>query len=705
MDQVYVFNPSLLFNFRYGFTQQDFPQRRVSNGFDLASLGFSPNLTNLVDKSLSTIPRTAIGSLTTLSQWEGDGDGTTSSVTNSFVGNFTWLKGNHNLRFGPEYRNYREFRNRAPAQNSPDFNFSDSWTKGPLDNSVAPPVGAQIASALYGIPGGNMILAGSTAEQDQYLGVYFQDDWKVSSKLTVNLGLRVEHETPITERFNRSATQFPGDVSNPIEAQAQANYARSPIPELPVSQFRVLGGLTFAGVDGNSREYWKGQNLAWMPRIGIAYSFNPKTVLRAGYGLFYGSVGINMTNSNLAGFSQQTPMQPSLDNGLTYIATLENPFPNGLFPAAGASGGMRTNLNQNVSFFAPERKAPYAQRWSFGMQRELPEGFLIETSYVGNRGTRLANNRPVNGVPLQYLSTSPVRDQQTINYLTAQVDNPFNGIPAASAYSARVNRSRLLTAYPHFPASTANNNGVFFLDHNGYAWFHSLQSRVEKRFSKGYTLQAAYTWSKAMEATEYLNWADPMPTEVLSAGDRAHRITGSGQWELPFGQKRKWGSDWNSVLNFFAGGWQLNGVVQRQSGGPLGFGQALFVGDSSNIVLASSQRNADRWFNVNVFDTVAHSDPAVRTAANGRRLDQNKRTAPLRYSNIRQDSQRRWDFSAIKYFKMTERFTWQFRAETYNALNEVVLRNPNTDPYNSNFGTITAQEPPRSWQMSLKLTF
>jgi hypothetical protein len=561
-----------------------------------------------------------------------------------------------------------------------------------------------MAAALFGIPGGNMTRSGTYAEQDQYLGAYFQDDWKISSKLTLNLGLRVEHETPISERFNRSATQFLNS-SNPIEAQAQANYARSPIPELPVSAFRVLGGLSFAGVGGNSRDYWSGQALTWMPRLGLAYSMNPKTVFRAGYGLFYGSIGINTTNSNLAGFSQSTPMQPSLDNGLTYIATLENPFPNGLVAPVGAGGGMRTNLNQNVSFFASERRPPYAQRWSISVQRELPHGFVFENAYVGNRGTRISNSHPINGIPNQYLSTSPTRDQQTINFLTSQVTSPFNGITAPSAYGATVNRSRMLTAYPHFPTSTANNNGVYFLDHNGYTWFHSMQARVEKRFTKGYTLQAGYTWSKAMEATEYLNWADPTPYESIAGIDRAHRIVGSGQWELPFGKKRKWGGDWHPAVDFIAGGWQINGVVQRQSGGPLGFNQAMFVGDSSQIALSSPNRNADRWFNTEVFDTVVHSDPAVRTVANGRRLDQNLRTSPLRYSNIRQDSQRRWDFSVIKYFKMTERFTWQFRAETYNTLNEVVLRGPTTDPYNTSFGRVTAQEPPRSWQFALRLSY
>jgi hypothetical protein len=195
-----------------------------------------------------------------------------------------------------------------------------------------------------------------------------------------------------------------------------------------------------------------------------------------------------------------------------------------------------------------------------------------------------------------------------------------------------------------------------------------------------------------MEAVEFLNGADRMPYESISGGDRPHRIVGSGQWELPYGRTKRWGNNAPGVMQFILGDWKLNGMYQRQSGSPLGFGQALFVGDSSNIALSSPERGADRWFNTDVFQR-----------QQSHQLANNLRTSPLRYSNIRTDSQRRLDLSMIKYFKVTERVTMQFRAETFNALNEVVLRAPNTDPYNTAFGRATAQEPPRSWQFALQL--
>src|SRR5205814_1314006 len=219
------------------------------------------------------------------------GDGTAASLSHTFTGNFTWIEGNHSVRFGPELRLYRVFSDRHSGDDAPIFNFSSTWGKGPIETSTAPPVGAELVSLLLGIPGGNATRSGSFAQQDRYAAVYLQDDWKIRRKLTLNLGLRVEHESPVTERYNRSATWFLGGAVNPIAAQAIANYAKNPIPELPFANFKVNGGLTFAGVNGNPRNFWDGQLLDWMPRIGLAWQLTPKTVIRTGYGIFYGTIG------------------------------------------------------------------------------------------------------------------------------------------------------------------------------------------------------------------------------------------------------------------------------------------------------------------------------------------------------------------------------------------------------------------------------
>ncbi len=694
-DDVYVFSPSLLMNFRYGLTAQEFPERRVSKGFDLSSLGFSSALTSLIPKDLATFPRVNVNPFTALSNWES-GDGLTSSVTNHFNLNFTKLLGKHNMRFGVDYRVYREFRNRYMNDISPNLNFAATYTSA-SNVAAAPQLGGEIASFLLGVPGGNMDRTASYAEQDKYWAGYFQDDYKLSRRLTLNLGLRYEYETPITERFDRAVTAFAFGVSNPIEAQAKANYAKQPIPELPPDQFTAKGGLTFANVGGNSRSYYNAPRTNFQPRIGLAYQLNPKTIIRAGYGTFFGSIGVNYTNTVQTGFSQSTPIQASLDNGLTYQATLANPFPAGLIAPAGSSNGLRTNLGQNIEVFDSSRKAPYAQRWSFGFQRELVQKFVLEMSYVGNRATRLPVFRDLNALPNQYLSTSAVRDQTTINYLAATVANPFRGLDSVSG--ANITRTQLLRPYPQF-------GNVNQLQPIGYSWYHSLQSRLERRFAQGFTIQLSHTWSKSMQATEFLNTGDPRPSEVVSDLNRTHAWRSSGIYELPFGRGRHYGASMNRFADAIVGGWQLNGVWQNQSGAPLAFGNRIFNGDLSQVLLPVNERSVDRWLRVVPSSTNPNAVvPYGFNSISGQQLASNLRKLPVRFAGITGPGQSRWDFSAIKNFKLNERFVTQFRAEVFNAMNHPNLGNPTLDPTSASYGIITSQDSPRSWQFALRISF
>jgi hypothetical protein len=683
-DDVYVFSPTFLMNFRYGITFQDFPERRVSQGYDLSQLGFSQQLLSLIpNKALATIPYINIAPYTVISNWES-GDGYTASTTNSFVYNLSKLQGNHNLRFGPEFRLYRESRNRYNTSISPQFTFSAAYTKA-TDTSSNPTRGGEAAAMLLGIPAGSMSITDSYVEQDKYLALYVQDDWKIRKNLTLNLGLRWEIESPMTERFDRSALHYAFGTPNPMNDAARANYAKNPIPELPPDQFSAMGGLTFAGP--NNRDYWSGEKNNLAPRFGLAYQPTPKTVIRAGYGIFFASIGVNYTNTNLTGFSQATPMQASFDNGLTYVATNANPFPTGLIPPPKSSAGLMTNVGQGVGYFAQNRKHPYSQRWSVGLQYELPMKLMVEASYVGNRNTRININREFSYTPAQYLSKSPVRDQATIDYLGKTYPNPYYGLNPI--YGTTMTRANLLRPYNQF--SSVQLQG----DPAGYSWYHSMQSRIERRFGDGWTAQFSYTYSRAMEATEFMNSSDPMPYEVVSALDRPHRVSGSGIWELPYGHGRRWGTDSPSVVNFILGGWQFNAIYQHQSGAPLGFGNRIFTGNLDDIVLPEGKRSVDGWFNVN----------AGFERSSAKQLASNIRTFPLRFTGVRGPTQDRWDFSMIKNFRISERFNSQFRAETFNAMNHPNLADPNTDPTSSAFGTITSQNPPRSWQLSLKITF
>jgi len=687
LDDVIVLNPSTVLNFRYGFTSTKWWQYRTSRGFDLAGLGFSPQLVGLTEAGQAPLPRITPGAYSQLSWWENPGDGVNSSLTHMLNATLTKVKGNHNVRVGAELRVYRSFNNRRPLGTAPDLSFNNTFTRGPLDNSPTAPIGQDLAAMLLGIPAGSMEVVASSALQNKYLGLFIQDDWKLTRRLTLNLGLRYELETPITERFNRLVSEFDSTTPSPIAAQARANYALNPIPEIAANDFRVLGGLTWVNDGGRGRSPFQGEKNNILPRIGFAYQFAPQTILRGGFGLFYNTLGVNTAIPYQTGFTQSTPIQASLDNGQTYRASTANPFPTGLIAPAGPAKGLSTNLGQSLTTYYFPNKQGYAQRWSLGLQHVLPGQLLLDTSYVANRGTRLDVNREINATPNEYLSRLPVRDQPAIDYLSRQFPNPFRGTDPI--YGANISRANLLRPFPHFGSITRE-------EPIGYSWFHSLQVRAERRFLQGFTFQLAYTWSKTMEAVEFMNPADPVPYESISAFDRPHRLASTGIWEVPYGRGRRFGSTLPKPVDFLLGGWQIGAVVALQMGGPMGFGNAIFNGDIKNVMLPAGERDVDRWFNI---------DAGFNRNAN-QQLASNYRLFPFRFAGIRAPGQRSWDFSIVKNFPISELIRAQFRADVYNAWNHTNFNAPNTAPTNTAFGRITGTAgDARNWQVALKVTF
>ncbi len=685
IDEVYTISPTMVLNLRYGITSQDFLESRPTKGYNLASLGFSSNLISLIDSSVATIPYISNGFQTI--GFTDTGDGGSTSLTHSVSGTLQRIQNAHQLKIGADYRVYRANENRYPQATAPAFSFDSTYTHGPLTTSASY-FGQPLASMLLGIPAGTMQRYGSSALQDQYLGLYFQDDFKVTKRLTLNLGLRYELEAPMTERFNRLVAGFAFDQSNPIEAAARTNYAASanPLPELPLSAFKVLGGLTYVNQNGVGRNPVRGEKNNFLPRFGFAYQLDAKTVLRGGYAIFYDSLGVNALAAIQTGYSISTPMQWSKDNGLTQTgATLADPFPSGLYAPLGSAGGLKTGLGQSVSFYNAGLKNPYSQKWSFSVQRLLPGGWSLTSSYVGSRATRIAVERDFNVTPAKYYSTSPTRDNATIQYLGASFPSPFSGLEPV--YGTTMTRASLLRPYPEFGSITGE-------EPVGYNWFHSMENLVEKRFSRGYTLQFNYTWSKLMEAVSRLNTFDAAVYETIGSFDRTHRIAGSGLWEIPLGRGRHFGSSMHPLLNGVVGGWQLGGVVSVSSGAPLTFGNIIFNGNPDSIELSSSQRSVDRWFNI---DAGFNRD-------SGQQLASNIRTFPMRFSGFRSDAVSRWDFSLVKNFRLSEKATFQFRGDVFNAWNHPSFSAPNLSPTSSAFGAVTSiQNVPRSWQLGAKL--
>jgi hypothetical protein len=691
IDDAYTIRNNLLMNVRGGFTRQLFPERRRSQGFDLASLGFANSLVSLVEPDVATFPNVTFDGYQNFSNWES-GDGFFTTDVYNVTGSLIWLVGNHNMKFGTEYRRYVEHSSRFPTAVSPTIDFRTNWTRGPLDNSAAAPRGQDLASFLLGLPAsGTMSRAAEYNERSSVLGLYAHNDWRVRDNLTVNLGLRWELETPLSEQDDRMISGFDFTTPLPIADQVRQNYARNPIPQVPVEDFHVNGGVLYPDT-GGPEAAWEMVYSNFMPRAGFSWQPEAKTAVRGGYGLFYDVLGPNRISANQTGFSRVTALVPSLDNGQTFVATLANPFPAGLLEPVGSGLGLMTNAGLGVSFpYFGDVSTPGTHRWSLGIQHELPWSFLVEGTYVGSYSENVTVTRDLNPVPGSYFSTSPVRDDATNNFLTQQVPNPFAGLlPGTNINGANVARSQLLRPYPQF-------TGVSAFETIGTSDYTSFQGRVERRMANGFTVQAAYTWSKTMTATGYLNPFDTELEEVIGPFDRTHVFVTSGIVELPFGRARHWGRDWNALVDGILGGWQVSYLFRAQSGAPLGFGNFLFAEGSTidDVPLPGGDRSEDGWFNVNAFNRV----PAQQ-------LVSNVRTQPSRFDEVRGPGYAVLDLGFLKNVSLGNRMRLQLRAEVYNALNRANLGNPNTAVTNSAFGTITAQNGlPRQLQLAGRLSF
>jgi hypothetical protein len=618
---------------------------------------------------------------------------------------FDKIWGQHDFKFGAEYRSYPD--NQTSANSSPtqatghplfELDFTAAYTGGPLSTSPAAPRGQSMAAFLYGLPTTGVLQLPFTtdfADSSNMLGFFFQDNWKVTRKLTVNIGVRYEREGAMWERYNRSVTGFNPNAPQAFAAQVEANYAANPLPQLPASQFNVNGGLEFAGVGGNSKSLYNPFDLGIMPRLGFAYSWNEKTVIRGGWGTYFGSLGTRLQDSLQYGFFQNTNVVSSLDGGQTFVANISNPFPNGFTQPPGPGNG--TNVGNPIQFFNQNPKPNRMRKWTIDIQHQFGRDWMVDIGTAGENGGNLeVGNGPasvttsLDALPDKYLSTLPTRDQANINALTRTVPNPFN-IPAFAGTQLAgsvIPALDLLLPYPQF-------SSIGYYTYNGRSWYNSVQGSVAKRFSNNFSMNAGYTFSKFLEDTTLLNPGDPQPSKVISDVDAPHHVTISAIYELPFGKGQKFGSQLPRALNYFVGGWQFSPIYRFQSGFPITLPDLLLTGGNENIVpLQPGQRSIYQWFNTSAFNNV----PAQQ-------LQYNLRTLSLRYGNLRSDAYDYWDGSLLKETHIHENYLVQFRFEAINALNQVTFSAPSTT-VGTTFGRVTAQSNvPRHMQFTLRFAF
>lgn len=559
------------------------------------------------------------------------------------------------------------------------FNFTPNFTQGANPSRPTGNTGVALASFLLGLPGGATVTPSpALALQNIYYGAYLQDAWKVSPKLTLNMGFRWEMEVPRTERFNQ-LTNFDFNATPPLTAPG----------------LNLHGSLSFVGVDGVPRYQTQLDKNNFSPRLGIAYQLNDRIVIRTGAGIFYASttgIGGAPGSQGISGFQTSTSMVTSLD-GITPYDTLSNPYPQGFLKATGSSLGGATLLGQSVSFFDRGNVTPYSAQWNFNIQSQLPGSVLLETGYVGTRGLKMSSNQTLNQLPDEVLSLG--------DGLRRTVPNPFQGQISEGALAKKnVSVAQLLRPYPHFQGVTASNRTY------SNSSYHALQVRVERRFDKGLTLLGSYAFSKTMDL-----FTGPFSGEALSAGgvqnwnnlaadwgvsfqDQTHRLLVNGIYELPFFKTQK------GVLGRVLGGWEFGGVYSAFNGSPLGVTSVA----NNTFSQGGGQRpnwngvnpildnpSVERWLTGDVF-----SNPSGYTFGN----------APRTFGGARSHATSQVDMTLNKNTRIGERYTVQFRTEFFNLMNSPVFNAPNVNFGNPQFGVVSSQQnQPRIIQFALKFLF
>jgi hypothetical protein len=612
---------------------------------------------------------------------------------NSFNALFsnTKVHGNHVFKFGWEGR---KLMVNVDEANSPDgnFTFSTSITQGPDPTKATG--GNGLASMLLGVGSGSMIqnykISGTSS---YYYAGYFADDWKVSRKLTVNVGLRYEIQVPRTERFNRM-NYFDPNAPSPLAGPAG-------LPGL-------TGGIVFSGTNGVGARQFPTNFHDFAPRLGFAYQMDQKTVLRAGGGIFYAPSRTQAggTIGNF-GWAATTTYTGSVD-GLTPSAYLSNPFPTGLTPVTGSSQGLLTQVGQAVSEPLPGSPSTYTENWSIGIQRELPGKILIDSTYVGNHGVQLIS---AGEAIINLNQLTPAQAAQGSSLLT-QVPNPFFGLITVGTLATKtIPAYFLLRRFPQF-ASVAPLYPL-----GGNSSYNAWQAKVNKRFESGLTFLLSYTAQKLIDDDSMISnvGRNANPENIycrrcersLSSNDISQTFVFSGVYRLPVGRGRKFGSGWRRPLDAVLGGWQTSGILSLRKGFPLnilsGSNNTLGSTNAGNATQRADNNGHSAYIPGDVEDklgqyfvTSVFSQPAAFTFGNtGRTL-----------ADVRGPGVRNLDIALFKMFRVGEKLTAQLRGEAFNSSNTVQFSDPNTTRNSNQFGIISGQaNSPRQMQVGLKLLF
>jgi Carboxypeptidase regulatory-like domain/TonB dependent receptor len=764
INHTHTFSPTLVLTVTYGLVRGFDFQKGIGGEFSninssFAQVGFPSYLNN----GFHTIPGISIGSYS--SGNAGNSIGTANfSITREgqdshhLGGSVSWVRGKHELKFGGEGRMHR-INHVNPGW--PDGLFSFDFTSTSQFSAAGDPTvagGDGMASFLIGVGSPNNTGGGCTPCQQGFnnfvstqsfrYGAFVQDNYRVTPKLTLNLGMRYEISLPRTERFNRMNWLDP-NAPSPLQLPGLA----------PLHGIEVF-------VSPKNRTNYYTDYKAIQPRFGLAYQLPHAFVVRGGYGIYFSTPRSGAAGTGpwgYQGFNIQPPWLSTLNiDGATPYNSLKNtsclfaaPFTCGVAPPPGSSLGAFNDIGGDAVGPIPSvsQNIPYEQAWSLGFQKELPGKILLDATYVGKKGTHLYLGafRNINRLPTSAIAG--MTPAQIGNLKNGTVANPFffdpTQFPAGTACDPTrficdpasglagptVNPYRLLVPFPQYTSFQGDSPPI------ANSIYHALQVRVEKEFSNGLQFLMTYSWSKSIDDASTtddsvvflgggilntgnsLNVQNPFDLRAergVSVFDIPQILQFSYVYELPVGRGKAFGRNMNPVLNAIVGGWQTNGIFRMDNGRPI-----LPLLENTTPIPTWSQRpnltgtlqrasgspenftdvGTSYFSNANAVDIGNNSPNSVLQKPPNFTLG----SAPRSLTSVRQPGARDVSMSIFKEFplaKVREGMHLQFRAESFNTFNHPHFQGPNVNVGSSNFGVISSTvNSPRELQLALKLSF
>jgi hypothetical protein len=690
-------NPTTVVSLRFGFNR--FPNFTegisAAQHFNEASLGFPASF--LSQLQANYFPQISFSNESY--SLSNSGISYSNFYSKNLLGSVSKNVGRHNITYGMDYR----VINSGPTQayNAGIFTFNGVFTRSAA--TVGTSTGADYADLLLGYPSSGVAnTALSLNVYVRYYGGYLQDDIRVNSKLTLNLGIRYEYETGEREINNGMVTNFDRSAINPIAAGLPA--ASGVVP---------YGVLQFGGLAGAPTACCSPSRTKFGPRFGSAYQLTAKTTLRAGIGMFYAPTVFGPGDA-APGYTQATTYVASNNGNVTPANLLSNPFPSGVIQPSGNSQGAATALGSTFSFLDPKKTGGgTVYQYSMDIQQELWKGIVFEIGYVGGRANGLTPAPTGTGtLPINQLTAAQAALGTA--YLNASVPNPFFGLPGATGVigAANVSRAQLLLPYPEY--STISENTT--LAHSRY---DSLIIKVQKRLSKNLGFLGTMTWQKN-EDNEFLSGSASSLNSLgsaqtgtiqniynlgaewaLAAVDQPLRFTGSWTYRLPVGKGQRFLAN-SRAADWVLGGWSIQGTFIIANGFPMFINQTNLnsviggPGQRPNATGVSACESGSPESRINTY-----FNPAAFSLAPAYTFGNLSRNIPCQGPG-----QANTDASVFKTVTVKERFSAEFRAEALNLTNTPYFAAPTDQFGQGNFGHINYQANiPRILQLGLRFAW